>query len=88
MYSLPCYNKSCSQCCSSICLFRENGINEQKGQNPKINKRAGENKSKQGRIKASRGGKMLKINERACSFIRYLRVVQKDTNMQIIYQIY
>ena len=30
----------------SMCLFRKNLINEQKGQNPKINKRAGENKSK------------------------------------------
>ena len=27
------------------CLFRQNGINEQKGQNPKNNKQAGENKS-------------------------------------------
>ena len=43
---LPCNNNSCLQCSSSMCLFVENGINEQKGQNPKINKRAGENKSK------------------------------------------
>ena len=47
MYSLPCNNKSCSQCSSSMCLFRENQMNEQKGQTLKINKRAGENKSKQ-----------------------------------------
>jgi hypothetical protein len=46
MYCLPCNNKSCSQCSSSMCLFRGNQINKQKGQNPKINKRAGENKSK------------------------------------------
>ena len=38
MYCLPCNNKSCSQCSSSMCLFRENILNEQKGQNPKINK--------------------------------------------------
>ena len=50
-----------------MCLFMETRINEQKEQNPKNNKRAGENK-------ASIGGKMLKINKRACSFIRYLRV--------------
>jgi hypothetical protein len=55
-------NKSFLQCISCMCLFRENRRNEQKGQNPKINKRAGENKSKQ-------RGKMLKINKRACSFI-------------------
>ena len=41
-----CNNKSCSQCSSSMCLFRENRINKQMGQNPKINKRAGENRSK------------------------------------------
>jgi hypothetical protein len=46
MYCLPCNNKSCSQCSSSMCLFRGKQINKQKGQNPKINKRAGENKSK------------------------------------------
>ena len=45
MYSLPCNNKSRSECRSSMCLLKENRINEQKGQNPKINKRAGENKS-------------------------------------------
>jgi hypothetical protein len=45
MYSLSCNNKSCSQCSSSMCLFKENRINEQEGQNPKINKQAGENKS-------------------------------------------
>ena len=47
MYTLPCNNKSCLQYSSSTCLFRQNGINEQKGQNPKINKRAGESKSEQ-----------------------------------------
>ena len=52
-----------------MCLFSENPINEKMGQNPKINKRA-----VQGRIRASIGGKMLKINKRTCSFIRYLRV--------------
>ena len=44
---LPCNNKSCLLCSSSMCLFRQNGINEQKGQNSKINKLAGENKSEQ-----------------------------------------
>ena len=48
MYTLTCNNESCLQCSSSMCLFRENGINKQKVQNPKINKQAGENKSKQG----------------------------------------
>ena len=46
MYSLPCKNKSCSEFSSSLCLFKENQINEQGGQNPKINKQAGGNKSK------------------------------------------
>ena len=45
MYSLLCNNKTFSQCSISMCLFMENQINEQKGQNPKINKQAGENKS-------------------------------------------
>jgi hypothetical protein len=30
-----------------MCLFKENGINEQKGKNQKIYKRAGKNKNKQ-----------------------------------------
>ena len=47
MYTLPRNNKSCLQCSSSMCHFRENGINEQKEQNPKNYKQAGENKSKQ-----------------------------------------
>ena len=47
MYTLPCSNKSCLQCSSSMCLFRQNGINELKGQNPRDNKRAGDNKNKQ-----------------------------------------
>ena len=46
MYSLPCKNKSCSEFSSSLRLFKENQINEQGGQNPKINKQAGGNKSK------------------------------------------
>jgi hypothetical protein len=37
--------KSCSLCSSSMGLFMENQINKLKGQNPKINKQAGENKS-------------------------------------------
>ena len=45
MYSLQCNDKSFSQRSSSMCLFSENPINEKMGQNPKINKRAGENKS-------------------------------------------
>ena len=46
-----------------MCLFRQNGINELKGQNPRDNKRAGENKNKQ------RGQNIEKmINEPALSF--------------------
>ena len=42
----------------------------------KINKQAGWKK-------ASRGGKMLKINKRACSFIGYLRVHRKDKQKNV-----
>ena len=45
----------------------------------KIDKRAGWKK-------ASRGGKMLKINKRACSLIGYLRV--GDLNLVSLGQIY
>ena len=41
MYTLPCQNRSCLLCSSAICLFREN---EQTGQNPKIDKQAGESR--------------------------------------------
>ena len=47
MYCLSYNNKTCSQCIGSMCLFRETRINEQMGQNSKINKRAGENKREQ-----------------------------------------
>ena len=67
MYSLTCNNKSCSQFSSSMCLFMENQINDQKGQNKKINKLSGEKQSDQ-------RGQMLKISKQACSFIRYFRV--------------
>ena len=43
MYTLPRNNKSCLQCSSSMCHFRENGINEQGGNFSEINNRAGEN---------------------------------------------
>ena len=48
MYTLLFNNKSCFQCSSFMCLFRENGINKQNGQNPKI-------KNKQGRKKQAEG---------------------------------
>ena len=48
---------------------------EQAGNFLKIIKRAGSNKGEQ-------GGKNGKIVKRACSFIRYLRVVRKKTYSQ------
>ena len=50
-------------------LIEQDEINEQKGQNPNINKQAGENKSKQ-------RGQILENNKQACSSIGYLRVLK------------
>ena len=46
MEILPKFNNRAGWNKRAGCLSRENQMNKQKGQNPKINKQAGKNKSK------------------------------------------